>query len=270
MTLEVLVATMWQKDPTHHQKMNLQCNTVIANQCDMWDYQEEEYEYGRVRMISTVTRGVGLNRNIAMMVADADILLFADDDMTYSDGKLNGVKQAFDDLPDADVIIFSVDLTKKGEVFDNRHLPIHKMHLWNALKYGTYAVAIRKHAVLSKNLSFTQLFGGGCIYGAGEDSLFIRDCFKAGLKVYSHSYVLGKCAKDSSSWFTGFNEKYLYDKGAWIACAFPKSKHLIKWYFIRKFAKRSGFSLGKTAKLVNRGIAGFKTLAAYDSIKDSI
>ena len=267
MKLQVLVATMHQNDLSLFEKMNIQCDAIIANQHDRLAVDKQVNENGNVTMISTPTRGVGLNRNIALMSADADILLFADDDITYYDGSLSGVKQAFDDLPDADVIIFSIDYTKNGDVFQKKHSPTRELKLWNSLKYGACALAIRKRAVLSNNLKFSQLFGGGCIYGSGEDSLFILDCFNAGLKVYSHSYVLGKCAKDSSSWFTGYNEKYLYDKGAWIACAFPKAKHIIKWYFVCKFSKKSGISFVKTAKLINKGIVGFKTLTTFDQIK---
>ena len=263
MKLQVLVAAMQQTDFSLVEKMNIQCDAIIANQHDKYSVDEQITTHGKIKMITTPTRGVGLNRNIALMAADADILLFADDDVTYYDGALDSVKQAFVDFADADVMIFSVDLTRNGEIFEKRHLPIKRRNLYNSLKYGTYVLAIRRSAVLLKNLKFTHLFGGGCIYGSGEDSLFIRDCFKAGLKVYSHSCVLGTCAKDSSSWFTGYNEKYIYDKGAWIACAFPKIKHLIKWYFVYKFAKKSGFSYAKTAKIVNNGIIGFKTGSTY-------
>jgi hypothetical protein len=57
------------------------------------------------------------------------------------------------------------------------------------------------------------------------------------LHIYAYDYVLGKCAKDSSSWFSGYNEKYFYDRGALVACAFPKTKHLMKWYFAWKASK---------------------------------
>lgn len=270
MTLEVLVAAMWQKDPSYHQSMNLKCNTVIANQCDTWDYQEEEYEYGKVRMLSTATRGVGINRNFTLNLAKGDILLFADEDIEYYDSELHGVIQAFEQFPDADIIFFGLDMMRDGRIYKKTSHGCGRLRFYQVLKYGTPFIAIKKQACDRYGLAFSPLFGGGARYSCGEDSLFIIECVRKGLKMYSHSYVLGKCSADTSSWFTGYNEKYLYDKGAWIACAFPRLKHLIKWYFIRKFARRSGFSLSKTAKLMNRGIAGFKTLATYDSIQDSI
>lgn len=270
MAIEVLVAAMWQNDLTFHQKMNLQCNTVIANQCNKWDYQEKEYEYGKVRMLSTNTRGVGVNRNFCLNLAESDILLFADEDIEYYDSDLKGVIEAFEQFPEADVIFFDLDLVRDGEIYKKMGHGCGRVRFYEVLKYGTPYIAIKKQICDKYSLSFSHLFGGGAQYGCGEDSLFVIDCMRNRLKMYSHSYVLGKCAKDSSSWFTGYNEKYLYDKGAWIACAFPKIKHLIKWYFVYRFAKKSGFSFAKTAKIMNKGISGFKTLATYDQIKNSI
>ena len=270
MTLEVLVAAMRQKDLNLHQKMNLKCNTVIANQCDTWDYQEKEYEYGKVRMLSTGTRGVGANRNFALNLAESDILLFADEDIEYYDGELKGVIQAFEQFPDADMIFFDLDLMRDGKIHKKMGHGCGKLHFYQVLKYGTPYIAIKKQACDKYNLSFSHLFGGGARYSCGEDSLFIIDCLRKRLKMYSSPYVLGKCVQDTSSWFTGYNEKYIYDKGAWVACAFPKIKHLIKWYFIRKFALKSGISFMRTAKIMNKGIAGFKTLTTYDQAKESI
>jgi len=268
--LQVLVAAMKQDDLSLAERMNIKTDAVIANQHDRYEISEKLTECGKIKMITTPHRGVGLNRNTALMESDADILLFSDDDMTYYDGTLKGVLDAFEQMPYADVIIFSVDLTKKGEIYERRYLPIKRRRLYNSLKFGTYAIAIRRKCVLKNNLTFNQLFGGGCIYGSGEDSLFIRDCFKAGLKVYSHSYVLGTCAKDSSSWFAGYNEKFVFDKGVWLCAAFPKMKHIIKWYFAPKFAKKTGNSLMRTVKIMNLGISSYPKLATYDQMKHKI
>ena len=108
--LQVLVATMHQKDTSIVEKMNIGCDAVIANQADRNDILVTE----RVKMITTNTRGVGLNRNIALLAADAELLLFADDDMVYYDGMAEAVEQAFRDNPQADVLIFGVDITRNG------------------------------------------------------------------------------------------------------------------------------------------------------------
>lgn len=262
MDLEVLVATMGQQDCSLAEKMNIKTAAVIANQCGRWGYDESDN--GRVRMISTATKGVGINRNLALELAKGDILLFADDDMTYYDGTLQGVVEAFQQLPDADVIMFSVDMTRGGEIYERRRSPVRRAYLWNSMKYGTYRIAVRRQALQKHNIWFSTLFGGGCQYGCGEDSIFLRDCFRAGLKAYSHSYVLGKCAKDSSSWFKGYDEKYFFDRGAMLACGFRRTKHIVKWYYIWKFSKKTNLPLGTVIREMNRGIRGYRELRCYE------
>lgn len=263
MKLEVLVTTMHQTDMALVEQMRLQCDAVIANQCGRWGFSEEQREWGAVRMLSSDTIGVGTNRNLALQLAQGEILLCADDDITYYDGAMQGVLDAFKEFPDADVIFFGLDMTRNGEIYERRRHPKKRLHLWNSLRFGAARMAIRRTAVERYRLSFSPLFGGGGIYGSGEDTLFTRDCFRCGLHVYSHSHVLGTCAKDSSSWFTGFNRKYMFDKGAWIACAFPGTKHLIKWYFIWRFRNKTELSLKEMIRHINLGIHAFPKGICY-------
>lgn len=262
--MEVLVATMQQSDFSLIEKMNLRRNAVIANQCGQWKQEEKVTDFGKVRMISSDTMGVGVNRNLALQMAQEDILLFADDDIAYYEGALEAVEAAFRQLPDADVIFFGIDMTRDGEVFDRRRNRVKRLHLWNSLRYGACRMAVRRDAIRKNRLSFSPLFGGGCLYGSGEDTIFIRDCFRAGLRVYSHDCVLGACAKDESSWFHGFDEKYMFDKGALIACAFPKSRHLIKWHFIRRFSGKSNLPLRAIVRYINSGINAFSMLKSFE------
>lgn len=263
MNLEVLVTTMHQTDLTLVQRMQLRCDAVIMNQCGCWGFDSQQMNEHSVRMLSTDTIGVGVNRNFGLQLAKGDILLFADDDLVYYDGTLQGVADAFQELPDADVIFFGLDMTKKGEIYERRRHQKKQLHIWNSLKFGTARMAIRRSALEKARLSFSPLFGGGSRYGSGEDSLFILDCFRAGLRVYSHSYVLGTCAKDTSSWFTGYNEKYMFDRGALIASAFPKIKHIIKWYFIFRLKPKTDLSLNEMIRYINWGIQEFPQGISY-------
>lgn len=269
MELEVLVATMQQTDLSLVEKMNLRQNAVIANQCGRWDYTQSRIDGKQVRMLSTDTKGVGINRNLALQLAEADILLFADDDMVYYDGTLQGVLDAFRQQPDADVIFFCMDYTRDGEIFEQRRHKTKRLHTWNCLRYGAARMAIRREAVVRHRLAFSTLFGGGCRYSSGEDTLFILEAVRAGLKLYASDYVIGKCAKDTSSWFSGYNEKYFYDRGALVACAFPKTKQLMKWYFAWKASKKAKMPLRTVLKQMKPGIRGFRTLTAWSAKEET-
>lgn len=263
--LQVLVATMHQKDLSLAQKMNIRCDAVIANQADGNAFTVQKTSTGTVKMITTDTRGVGLNRNIALLAADADILLFADDDMVYKDDMPRAVCDAFRENPQADVMIFGIDIIKNGVVTEHRRNKSAQLHVWNSMKYGAVRIAIRRKSLLNGNVQFSQLFGGGCMYSAGEDSLFLKACFDAGLRVYSHEYVLGTCCKDTSSWFTGYGEKYFYDKGALVRHLFPRTCYLMAPYFAIRFKRETDVSVGNRLKLVFRGVRESKTLRPYQN-----
>lgn len=257
--LQVLVATMHQKDTSIVEKMNIGCDAVIANQADRNEILVTE----KVKMITTNTRGVGLNRNIALLAADAELLLFADDDMVYYDGMADAVVRAFRDNPQADVLIFGVDITRNGEITERRHLKPRRLRVWNSMRFGTYAVAMRRKGIVQHNITFNQNFGGGCPFSAGEDTLFLKACFDAGLKVYAHSYVLGTCAKDVSSWFVGYNDKYFYDRGVLMRYLFPKCPRLMSLYFGIRFKRETKIGALRRVKLMLSGVRGGKTMRIY-------
>ena len=64
-----------------------------------------------------------------------------------------------------------------------------------------------------KNLTYSLYFGGGAKYANGEDSLFISDCLKAGLKVYAIPVEIGEEVPRPSTWFQGYDEKFFHDRG---------------------------------------------------------
>lgn len=262
--LQVLVATMGQRDLALAEKMNICCSAVIANQAEEFSYVEAAAAHGDVKMITTATRGVGLNRNTALFAASAELVLLADDDVVYHDDMPREVIKAFDENPQADVIIFGMDITKNGEVVDRRHFSgTKRLRVWNAMRYGTYTIAARREALLRCNITFHRAFGGGCMYSAGEDSLFLKNCFDHGLRVYAHPYVLGTCCKDTSSWFTEYGEKYFYDKGALVRSLFPRFYPVMGLYFSLRFKRHTDVKPMERVRLVYAGMRGVKTLRPY-------
>lgn len=265
--LTVLCATMHQTDFSKFHEMNIQSDVIFSNQCDRNEVSETVINGYSACMISSATRGVGLNRNISFMAADSEYVLFADDDVRYHDGYAEQVLKAFEELPKAEMIAFGMDITKEGEVVERHRNPTARTHTWNCLKYGACVLAVRTDALRRANILFTTLFGGGCIYGSGEDSLFVLQCVKSGMKVYSHSYVLGHCAQDTSTWFTGYHEKYFFDKGAWIAAAFPKSGCLLRHYFALHFHRKTKLSYRQCCRLMKDGQRGFQKLQIWQNTR---
>ena len=262
-TLQILVAAMRQTDFSLVEKMNLQCDAILANQTDCNACEKHRYPFGNVQMISTDTRGVGVNRNIALEAAEAEYILFADDDVTYADGMPQKVIAEFHSHPDADVLIFGIDYTKNGRVTEQRRPGNKRRHLWNSMRFGAAVTAVKLSAIRSAGIRFNPYFGGGCIYSSGEDTLFLKDCICNGLKVYSTNTVLGRCSKDTSTWFTGCNEKYFYDKGALMNYLFPHFRCLAALYFAIRVKKQTDLNCLKRIQLMMAGVKGGKKLEPY-------
>jgi glycosyltransferase involved in cell wall biosynthesis len=246
---------MHQKDISKYKEMNIQSDVVFSNQADSYQFTEEYIDGNSVKMITTPYRGVGRNRNLGLLYSSGEILMFADDDLVYEDGYVEGVTAAFNSLRDADMIIFNCvsDLERNPSKIEK----VSRVRLWNFMRYGTFGFVIKKESLLKSNIYFTQLFGGGSRYCAGEDNLFLRYILKMKLNVYSHPFIIAHIRDSESTWFRGYNEKYFFDNGAWLEISFPILKHLLVWYFVFKFAGRTSVSKFDILRLQYAGMKAF-------------
>lgn len=235
MSLQVLVSTMNQKNHSIIKKMNIQSDAIIINQTDSNDAQEFTSNGCFIKFLSFKERGVGLSRNNALMRANSDICLMADDDMIYVDGYKDIVIKAFKENQKADIIMFNVPIQKKDGKTIIKVRKSGRVRFYNSMRYGTVNIAFRKEAILKNNIYFSLLFGGGAQYGSGEDSLFIRDALRNGLKIYSSTEIIAKIRENKSTWFTGYNEKYFFDKGALFQAL---GGNLLSFFLIIQFLLR--------------------------------
>lgn len=253
--VEVLCVTMHQTDFSKIKEMNIQSDVVFANQADRYMYDEFTFDGHTARMITTSQRGVGKNRNTALLHAKGDICLFSDDDVCYADGYAPKVLAAFDEVPDADVLIFN--LTSKSKRTQKQNNRIKKCRKWNVLGYGTYRIAIKLDAVQRANIWFTQLFGGGCKYPSGEDSIWLLDALRKGLHLYTYPLVIGEVKQEDSTWFEGFNEEYFFGRGALVQAALPKLKYLMFLYYLIRFRHLAKVPATEMMRLMYAGAKSF-------------
>ncbi|RFU64748.1 glycosyltransferase [Peribacillus glennii] len=235
MEIEVLVSTMHQVDMSLVNKMNINGNALIINQCKKTDYTELKEKNRHIKMYSFNERGIGLSRNSALMRATGDICILADDDVVYDDHYQNIVLDAFKHNTKADIILFNVPSLNKdrqGPMEINKGSTIN---YFNFMRYGAVSIAFRRESVIRANVFFSLLFGGGAKYSAGEDTLFLYECLKKGLKIYKYPAQIGIVTQEDSTWFTGHNKKYFIDKGIFYATLSKKLSYLlILQYAIRR------------------------------------
>lgn len=211
MKIQILAATTNQTDHSLIKKMNIKTDAIVGNQCDYNSVESFDVDNNHILYLNFAEKGVGLNRNNALMRADADICLFADDDMVYEENYAEIVRKAFEENPGADVIVFNLrERAVTRKIIEKKT----RVGYLNYLRYGTARVAVRLSSVKKHGIYFNQCFGGGTERCHGEDNLFLNACLKNGLKIIAvPEYIAALTEERESSWNNGYDEKYIKDQG---------------------------------------------------------
>ncbi len=262
MKLEILLATMNQPDDTFLDSMKVNSDIIVCNQNnERTGYKQYKKGSYNVRWYDFEEKGVGLNRNNALLRSTADICLLADDDVIFEDGYEKIILDAFEKNPDADVILFnrySVDGSKRSE-----STKIQKVKLHNSGKYGAVRIAFRRLSVIKHSITFNQLFGGGCMFSAGEDSMFINRCLRCKLKAIAvPECILRLADRRPSTWFNGYNQKFFEDYGSLYCCHFGNFAIIVSLLQLIKKRKKwlQNYPLLKAWKHMRDGIKKYKNL----------
>jgi glycosyltransferase involved in cell wall biosynthesis len=253
--------------------MNVHSNIVFANQSNRTEFCVKEFDGHTAKMITTATRGVGNNRNIALIYANADICLFADDDVCYVDDLEEIVIKEFQEHPDADAFVFNLD-SDDGTRKQKKYTKTRKCHLLERMPWGAVRIAVRLESLKKKNAWFSELFGGGCIFASGEDSLWLTEARKKKMRFYVSKETIGKVSFETSTWFTGLDEKFFFSKGAFYQAAHSKTVYLWMIYFVlRTSQKACSVNIKEKWMWMRLGQKGYKEMKGYEfysSLKNNV
>lgn len=258
MTIETLVVTVDQHDHSLPQRMNLQTDALIGNQAD-FEGEERIICNGKcVTFLTDTQRGVGRNRNKILQRASAQICVFADDDMRFVDGYPQIVENAFLECPGADILVFNL-IERNPRRYVNRK--ITPVGYTNYARYGAARIAVRTESVIRSGIRFSLLFGGGARYGSGEDTIFLRECLGAGLKIMAVPYAIAEIDQTAhSTWFQGYNEKFFADKGALYSCLYGAAAQVFCARFLIRYRRKywSEYPLREAWRAMRSGIKDYQ------------
>lgn len=233
MELEVLVAAVDENVIMLAEHMNIRTAAVICNQCHEVSTKSFERKGREIRCWSFDERGVGRNRNNALMRARGDLVLFGDEDIVYSDDYEEKVLAAFAAHPSADIIMFNVTAAAGRRTYENTRWK--RVRWYNYGRYPTYAMCCRRESLWKANIWFSLMFGGGARYGNGEDSLFLHDCLQKGLRILAAPVCIGyeqARPNNESTWFHGYDEKFFCDRGALYCCLYGRARKVLALRFL--------------------------------------
>ncbi len=256
MKLELLVTTMHQHGFEKYHSMNLQTPAVIANQADRNEIVEQTIRGQRVVLVTTDTRGLSRNRNIALAHATGDILMFADDDIVFYDDYEALVMSEFEKHPEADAIKFHINQVGSRKTLNPPVRQFKRATRCNITPYGFLGGAVKRKVFEQNSLRFDENFGTGTENYCGEDTIFLLDLLKKNIRLYLSPVTIGDIDQSVSTWFEGHNEKYFTISGKVLARIYPALSYLLvvrsAWKAWR--SKKSKLSLWGILKAYYTGV----------------
>jgi len=197
-----------------------------------------------VAVVQISGKGLSANRNHAIKEAKGDIALLADDDVSFLPDTFIIINNVFLKDETLDVACFKIK-TPDGEP-DYKNYPLKKFRLTSGKHHSISSVeiAFRLNSIKEKNIRFDERFGiGSGIFFAGEESLFIHDCLRKGLKVVFYpEFIVGHPYQSSQRNIQPFDKQrtLLYGgldarKAGWLAIpkAFLKTIRLLPALLVR-------------------------------------
>lgn len=258
-SVQVLVATMMQADRSLLERLNIQSDAIVCNQCDEVGCERFTIGGNEITWYNFAERGVGLNRNNALLRATADICVIADDDMRFDEGYREVVLDTFNRNPKADVVIFNV----KEQVI--RRKVTSREHFTRKCGYGAARLAFRREAIHRNGISFNVCFGGGAKFSSGEDVLFLSECNRKGLKVLAVPRSIAELTENRpSTWFQGYNDKFFFDQGILLKAMGRRWRRLIAVKAAYGFSRKA--EPGKKARVFRSVFSNY--LKGMDSFDD--
>lgn len=264
MKVEVLLSAMKQMDLCLFEKSRCKTDLLIINQTDHEGYEEKMIDGCLVRMYSTTQRGLSRSRNMALVHAQGDICLFADDDCVMSEGYEKSIIEAFGRHADASAIAFNYSdpnrRSKKAKVIDiERKAPKNK-------SYSSVSLAFKRVDVQRKGIWFNVNLGAGSGFiSAGEETVWEDDLRRCGLYLYQCPDYITEVQQQNSTWFSGYNEKYFYDLGAILSIRYHSIlKYIYQFYYPLRLKGDTKLSVMKQIKYMMAGMQGIKMGLNYE------
>ena len=258
MKLEILLSTMNRNGIKENEQllkqMNVNIETLTINQITKDDIKEENCMTKPNRLISVKDKGLSKSRNMAIQNAKGEICIIADDDIKYVDNFQEIIKNEYNKNKKYDIICFWAESNNKDRKIKRMITsPIGKMR---AMRICSFQITFKREKIIEKDIKFKESFGAGTYYDRGEETIFLWECIRKGLKIKFVNKKIAEVNQRKSTWFKGFSEDYFIKQGrVFYELSNKFYKLLILQFAIRKYhLYRKNISLLKAIELMNRNI----------------
>lgn len=212
MRVQTLISTMNLKD---HQQlledMQIASPSVVINQVTKSQSRIINSTTTPNKIFSFNEKGLSRSRNKALALSSSEICIIADDDLKYTSNYIKTITEAFDKYPQADIIAFRVDSDFRRS--SKKILQPGRVSFISSMKLSSVQIAFRRESIEKKKIRFNERFGAGAELYMGEENIFLADCIRSGLKIYSYPKKIADLQQSESTWFQGHNKKFFEIKG---------------------------------------------------------
>lgn len=189
-------------------------------------------------------KGLSKNRNAALDLAEADILVIADDDNRYKPEYIDRIRKAYSEHKDAGIICFAAE-SYEGKPM--KWYPAKAMPFDDAFSSGYYPASIeitmRNVNVKRVGVRFNEHFGlGSEQLCAGEEDVFLKDAKGKGIGIlFVPSVIVQSDPQTTGINFIG-NEKMQLTKGATFNYIFGRKNAIYRslkeglWWMVHRGA----------------------------------
>lgn len=274
MTFEIAIATMHKTKVQCLEMLaaeNIHCDCIIVDQCDEDGYAEENVGGQHIRIFFTTERGLSKSRNMALRNMKADIMAIGDDDLYYYDGFDKMILSYYERNRNADAVLFNMDDYNKVYPDSSKQCCFLELSGYKSIQ-TTFRSSLHGHKPI-QTVSFNEYFGTGSAHvQSGEENIFLADLWRAGARIYYCKDKIVRREETESSWFKGYTEAFLKDRGAiyYAMSRFWYGLYVFRYTFkIRK--KIRPISIGNAIMLMRQGRKDYvQHLHSLDSAKEKI
>ncbi len=256
--VQIGVSTMRLQGDTVPSRMLLSGhNAFFIDQCSRDAEESISFSGESFPVYKSAQKGLARSRNLALSKANRQFLWLCDDDVRIDPEAEARIVSSFEKHPQADALCFNVvsDTPDRPQRLITQE---HTLQISNAMRYPTYRFVYRTESLRKSGVRFDERFGSGAVYTSGEDSLFTCACLRKGLKIIAVPVEIGHVDHADSGWFSGYTDKFLFDKGALFAAMFGFALPYCLLMLLKHPEWRDGRPLPKALWIMLRGARAFK------------
>ena len=247
--LQVLISTQNLQNDEQVNKllkdMNVTSNYLIINQTT-----NHKCNIKNSKVITKFEKGLSKSRNIAIKEADEDIVLLADDDLSYTKNYREIILQAYKKYKNADIICFYVEsINEKRKI---KKMLTSNIGFIKAMKIASSEISFKRKTIIDNNISFNEKFGAGTVLKRGEEQIFLYEALKKKLNIIFVNKKIATVKQEDSSWFNKFDEDFFVIQGKIFRELSSKFYFVLcLQYVVRKyFLYRENISFFKALKCI--------------------